>query len=118
MGIAIPGSIGAKLARPNDTVICITGDGGAIMNSAELETAKRLGLKFIIIVLRDSMLKLEVQQMNKKFGESFGVTFENPDFVHLAKSFGIKGKLASSIVEFENILKESLDEMVLIEVEM
>jgi acetolactate synthase I/II/III large subunit len=118
MGIAIPGSIGAKLARPNDTVICITGDGGAIMNIAELETAKRLGLKFIIIVLRDSMLKLEVQQMNKKFGESFGVTFENPDFVHLAKSFGIKGKLASSIVEFENILKESLDEMVLIEVEM
>ena len=78
MGIAIPGSIGAKLACPNDPVICITGDGGALMNFAEIETAKRLGLSFTIIVLNNSMLKLEVQQMDKLFGESYGVTFENP----------------------------------------
>ncbi|MFL6557111.1 MAG: acetolactate synthase large subunit, partial [Bacillus sp. (in: firmicutes)] len=73
MGIAIPGSIGAKFACPNDPVICITGDGGALMNFAEIETARRLGLSFIIIVLNDSMLKLEVQQMNKMFGENYGV---------------------------------------------
>ena len=91
MGIAIPGSIGAKLACPNDPIICITGDGGALMNFAEIETAKRLGLSFIIIVLNDSMLKLEVQQMQKLFGDSYGVTFQNPDFVQLAASFGIKG---------------------------
>jgi acetolactate synthase-1/2/3 large subunit len=119
MGIAIPGAIGANLACPNDPVICITGDGGALMNFAEIETAKRLGLSFIIIVLNDSMLKLEVQQMNKMFGESYGVTFQNPDFVQLAASFGIKGIRASSLVEFENILKEellSVDEIVLIDV--
>ena len=75
MGIAIPGSIGAKLACPHDPVICITGDGGALMNFAEIETAKRLGLSFVIIVINDSMLKLEVQQMTKLFGESYGVTF-------------------------------------------
>jgi acetolactate synthase I/II/III large subunit len=116
MGIAIPGSIGAKLACPNETVICITGDGGSLMNFAEVETAKRLGLNFIIIVLKDSMLKLEVQQMNKKFGESFGVTFDNPNFVKLAESFGIKGKRANNLVDFENIFKETLKEIVLIEV--
>jgi acetolactate synthase-1/2/3 large subunit len=119
MGIAIPGAIGANLACPNDPVICITGDGGALMNFAEIETAKRLGLSFIIIVLNDSMLKLEVQQMNKMFGENYGVTFQNPDFVQLAASFGIKGIRASSLVEFENILKEelhSVDEIVLIDV--
>ncbi|WP_260620723.1 thiamine pyrophosphate-dependent enzyme [Priestia aryabhattai] len=44
MGIALPGSIGAKLSCPNDSVICITGDGGVLMNFAELETAKRLHL--------------------------------------------------------------------------
>ena len=121
MGIAIPGSIGAKLACPNDPVLCITGDGGALMNFAEIETAKRLGLSFIIIVLNDSMLKLEVQQMNKLFGESYGVTFQNPDFVQLAASFGIKGTQASNLEEFETVLKETLqtlDEIVLIEVVM
>jgi thiamine pyrophosphate-dependent acetolactate synthase large subunit-like protein len=47
----------AKLACPNDPVICITGDGGFLMNAAELETANRFGLSFIVIVLNDSMLK-------------------------------------------------------------
>jgi acetolactate synthase-1/2/3 large subunit len=121
MGIAISGAIGAKLACPDDDVICITGDGGALMNFAELETAKRLGLSFLIIVLNDSMLKLEVQQMNKMFGENYGVTFQNPDFVTLAASFGIKGIRASTLGEFENILKEELqplEEIVVIEVAM
>ncbi|AGK54007.1 acetolactate synthase large subunit [Bacillus sp. 1NLA3E] len=119
MGIALPGSIGAKLACPNDPVICITGDGGALMNFAEIETAKRLGLALIIIVLNDSMLKLEVQQMNKMFGTNYGVTFQNPDFVQLAASFGIKGVRISDLRDFENVLKEklqTLEEIVLIEI--
>ena len=121
MGIAIPGSIGAKLACPKDPVICITGDGGALMNFAEIETAKRLGLSFVIIVINDSMLKLEVQQMIKQFGENYGLSFHNPNFVQLAASFGIKGKQAGNLTEFETILKETLhtlDEIVLIEVVM
>ena len=119
MGIAIPGAIGAKLACPDDLVICITGDGGALMNFAEIETAKRLGLSFIIIVLNDSMFKLEVQQMDKKFGETYGVTFQNPNFVQLAASFGIKGMRASTLDEFENIFNEAMQsdgEIFLIEV--
>jgi acetolactate synthase I/II/III large subunit len=119
MGIAIPGSIGAKLAFPHDPVICITGDGGALMNFAEIETAKRLGLSFVIIVLNDRMLKLEVQQMNEKFGTNYGVTFQNPDFVDLANSYGIKGKRAENLADFEHILSEtlqSLEEIILIDV--
>ena len=118
---SIPGSIGAKLACPHDPVVCITGDGGALMNFAEIETAKRLGLSFIIIVLNDSKLKLEVQQMNKLFGDSYGVTFQNPDFVQLAASFGIKSTQARNLDEFESVLKENLqtlDDIVLIEVVM
>lgn len=119
MGIALPGAVGAKLACPGDPVICITGDGGALMNFAEIETAKRLGLSFIILVLNDSMLKLEVQQMNKHFGSSYGVTFQNPDYVQLAASFGIEGIRAGNLVEFEIILTEkftSLEGIVLIDV--
>ena len=88
------------------------------MNFAEIETAKRLGLSFIIIVLNDSMLKLEAQQMTKLFGESNGVTFQNPDFTQLAVSFGIKGVLARNTSEFETIIKEAQEtsnEIVLIE---
>lgn len=108
MGIAIPGCIGAKLACPDSTVIAITGDGGALMNFAEIETAARLGLSFLIIVINDSMLKLEVKQMEKKFGESYGTTFQNPDFAKLAESFGIRGLRAATMEEFENALKDFL----------
>jgi acetolactate synthase I/II/III large subunit len=89
------------------------------MNFAEIETAKRFGLSFIMIVVNDSMLKLEVQQMNKKFGESHGVTFQNPDFVQLAASFGVKGMRANNLGDFENILQDalkSLEEIFLIDV--
>ncbi|MDP4083209.1 MAG: acetolactate synthase large subunit [Bacillota bacterium] len=109
MGIAIPGAIGAKLASPEKKVICITGDGGALMNIAELETAKRLGLSFVIILLNDEMLKLEVDMMNQKFGESFGVSFTNPNFLELAESFKIKGARPKNIYEFESILQHGMN---------
>lgn len=120
MGIAVPGAIGAKLACPDDPVICITGDGGALMNISELETAKRLGLSFIIIVLNNTTLKLEEQMMQDKFGNSFGTSFGNPDFVKLAESFGIKGVRPNNLIEFEQLLKDALDqshELTLIDVQ-
>ncbi|MDR7077343.1 acetolactate synthase-1/2/3 large subunit [Neobacillus niacini] len=109
MGIAVPGSIGAKLACPDAPVICITGDGGALMNISELETAKRLGLSFIIILLNDSTLKLEKQMMQQKFANSYGTSFENPDFVQLAESFGINGVRPKDLHEFEQVLDGALN---------
>ncbi|MCM3124798.1 MULTISPECIES: acetolactate synthase large subunit [unclassified Mesobacillus] len=108
MGIALPGSIGAKLAAPNKNVICITGDGGLLMNVAEIETAKRLGLAFVIICLNDSMLKIEKQMMEKQFGHSYGVNFSNPDFVQLAGSFGIKGVRVNNLIELDNLLAHEI----------
>jgi acetolactate synthase-1/2/3 large subunit len=110
MGIALPGSIGAKLASPDDPVICITGDGGALMNISELETAKRLGLSFTIIVLNNSTLELEEQMMQEKFNHSFGTAFGNPDFVQLAESFGIKGVRPNHIEDFERMLRDALNQ--------
>ncbi len=121
MGIALPGSIGAKLACHDAPVICITGDGGALMNISELETAKRLGLSLIIIVLNDSTLKLEEQMMQEKFSTSFGTAFGNPDFVQLAESFGIKGVRPKQLNEFEEVLENALkqhNEITLIDIQM
>ncbi|MBS4177942.1 acetolactate synthase large subunit [Lederbergia citrea] len=109
MGIAIPGAIGAKLARPNNPVICISGDGGALMTFSEIETATRLGLSLIIIVLNNHVLELERQMMNKKFYKSFGVKFGNPDFALLAESFGVKGVRPQTLEEFEVLLKQELE---------
>ncbi len=89
------------------------------MNFAEIETAKRLGLSMIIIVLNNHVLELERQMMDKRFGHSYGVAFGNPDFVMLAESFGIKGVRPQTLGEFEEILKAELfsqSEIVLIEV--
>lgn len=119
MGIALPGSIGATLACPDAPVICITGDGGALMNISELETAKRLGLSFVVIVLNNFSLKLEEQMMQEKFGHCFGTAFGNPDFVRLAESFGIKGVRPNQLKEFEQELKDALaqpNEITLIDV--
>jgi acetolactate synthase I/II/III large subunit len=110
MGIALPGSIGAKLASPNAPVICLTGDGGALMNISEIETAKRLGLAIAIIILNNSCLQLEVEMMQEKFGTSFGTAFGNPDFVQLAASFGIKGVRPHSLEEFEKLLIEAINQ--------
>ncbi|MCC3359038.1 acetolactate synthase large subunit [Bacillus sp. REN16] len=121
MGIAIPGSIGAKLACPDAPVICVTGDGGALMNISELETAKRLGLSIIVIVLNNSTLKLEKQMMEAKFGNSFGDGFGNPDFLKLAESFGVKGVRPAQLNEFDLVLSEALtsnNELTLIDIQM
>lgn len=118
MGIAVPGAIGAKLACPDDPVVCITGDGGFMMNMAEIETAKRLGLSFVIVVFRDEMLALEYQTMNKKHQTSYGTTYTDPDFIKLAESFGVKGLKVSDISELEPILNQALNEggIVLVEI--
>ncbi|MEH7224100.1 acetolactate synthase large subunit [Bacillus sp. JJ1566] len=122
MGIAIPGAIGAKLACPDAPVICITGDGGALMNISELETAKRLGLAIIVIILNNMSLKLEEQMMEEKFyGNSYGAQFGNPDFSKLAESFGAKGLRPIQLSDFDQVLKYALtneNELTMIDIQM
>ena len=63
MGFGIPSAIGAKLCRPDRPVVCVTGDGGFLMNCGELMTARRLGINVVVVVLCDRNLSLiEVKQ--------------------------------------------------------
>lgn len=118
MGIAVPGAIGAKLASPDDPVICITGDGGFLMNGVEIETAKRLGLAFTIVVLTDSKYGLIEWKLKNRSYDSFGVDFTNPDLIRFAESFGIKGMRVSQAGELEATLRKamSMNEIVLVEI--
>jgi acetolactate synthase-1/2/3 large subunit len=90
MGIAVPGAIAAKLALPERRVVAVSGDGGFLMNSQELETAVRLGLAITVLVLRDGKYGVIQHHMDSKLGRHFGVDFGNPDFVAYAQSFGMR----------------------------
>ncbi|MDH4320258.1 MAG: acetolactate synthase large subunit [Desulfobulbaceae bacterium] len=91
MGIAVPGAVAAKLTHPEQRVVAVTGDGGFLMNSQEVETAMRLGLALVILIWTDASYGLiEWKQMNG-FGRPSQVHFNNPDFVRYAESFGAKG---------------------------
>ncbi|WP_102691702.1 acetolactate synthase large subunit [Rummeliibacillus pycnus] len=120
MGIAVPGAIAAKLAHPDKPVIAITGDGGFLMNGVEIATAKRLGLAFVIVIFHDSKYGLiEWKQLNK-FNRSNAITFEDPDFIEFAKSFGAKGVKVKHSKDLLSALEEAIksSDIVLIDVDV
>ena len=91
MGIGIPGAIAAKIVHPDRRVLTITGDGGFMMNSQEIETALRLKLAFVIMIWNDQGYGLIKWHQDRRFQRSGFVDFNNPDFVRYAESFGAKG---------------------------
>jgi len=91
MGIALPGAIAATLARPSRRVVAVAGDGGFLMNVQELETARRLGLAFVVLIFHDGGYGVIRWKQQRRFGRVSGVDFGNPDFVRLAEAFGCRG---------------------------
>lgn len=108
MGIAIPGAIAAKLVHPDRKIVAVTGDGGFMMNCQELETALRLGTPFVTIIFNDGGYGLIEWKQHNYYGESAFIKFNNPDFVALAKSFGLKGYRVTSTEDFIPTLKDAL----------
>lgn len=117
MGIAVPGGVAADMAV-DANVVAATGDGGFMMNAAEIETAKRLGLGFTILLFNDNDYGLISKKQIESTSESFGTRLTNPDFKTLAESFGINGYRPESWDELEDLLKSVVpsDEMDLVEV--
>ncbi|MEA5464205.1 acetolactate synthase large subunit [Leptothoe sp. PORK10 BA2] len=109
MGIAIPGAIAAKLVNPQRKVVAVTGDGGFMMNCQELETALRLGTPFVTIIFNDGGYGLIEWKQQNYYGESAFIKFSNPDFVALAKSFGLEGYRVTSTEDFIPTLKTALE---------
>lgn len=108
MGISLPGAIAAKLVYPDRKIVSVCGDGAFLMNSQELETARRLGLAFVVLIFNDSKFgMIEWKQMNY-FGKAFGTEFTNPDFVKYAESFGCVGMRVSRAEDLLPMLKKAL----------
>jgi acetolactate synthase-1/2/3 large subunit len=108
MGMAVPGAVAAKLLFPNRRVIAVTGDGGFLMNSQELETAVRLQLPMVILVWRDDGYGVIRSKQMVRFGRTSSVDFGNPDLVGYANSFGARGVRVTEPLELRPILAQAL----------
>lgn len=91
MGMAVPGAVAAKLVYPNRRVVAVTGDGGFLMNSQELETATRLKTPFVVFVFNDQSYGLIRWKQMLQFGRPTFIDFNNPDIIKYAESFGANG---------------------------
>lgn len=108
MGMSLPGAIAAKLLYPERRVVAVTGDGGFLMNSQELETAVRLHLPLVILVWRDDGYGVIRWKQMVRFGRTSSVDFGNPEFVAYASSFGAVGYRVTDPSELRPILAEAL----------
>lgn len=118
MGMALPGGIAAALFDPARQVVAAMGDGGFLMNSQELETAKRLGVGFTALVLNDFDYGLISWKQEMSHERSVSTRIDNPDFKQYAESFGIRGYCPENLGELREGLREAVtsNELCVVEV--
>jgi len=96
MGAGLPSAMMAAMLHPQRRVLAVCGDGGFMMSSQELETAVRLGLNLVVLILQDDAYgMIRWKQAVDGFAD-FGMSFGNPDFVALAQAYGIRGTRVES----------------------
>jgi acetolactate synthase I/II/III large subunit len=91
MGAGLPSAIAAKCINPDKRVLAVCGDGGFMMNSQELETAVRLKLDLVVLIIEDFAYGMIRWKQAVDHFADFGMTFGNPDFVAYAHSYGAHG---------------------------
>jgi len=99
MGAGLPSAIAAKLLNPKRRVMALCGDGGFMMNSQEMETAVRLKLDLVVVIVEDSAYGMIRWKQAVDHFPDFGMTFGNPDFVAYARSYGGHGHRIASAAE-------------------
>ena len=108
MGFGLPSAIGASIAKPEKTVVCICGDGSLQMNIGELSVCRDYGLNLKILVFNNGYLGMVRQLQEKNFSSRYSQTkISNPDFVKLADSFSIKGINVNCAGEIDNAFEKA-----------
>lgn len=91
MGAGLPSAMMAAMLHPERRVLAVCGDGGFMMNSQEMETAVRLGLNLVVLVLNDAAYGMIRWKQAVDGFPDYGMRFGNPDFVRYAQAYGAKG---------------------------
>jgi acetolactate synthase-1/2/3 large subunit len=119
LGFGFPTSLGVKAAHPNRSVVAVTGDGGFMFGMQELATAAQYKLAVVIVLFNNRSFGNVLRDQQQQYGgRIIGAEFQNPDFVRLAESFGVRALRVRSPAELEPALERALglDEPTLIEV--
>jgi acetolactate synthase-1/2/3 large subunit len=109
MGMPLPGAIGAALVANGRRILGIAGDGDFLMNVQEMETAKRLGSDITMLVWEDGGYGLISWKQEDHFGSHTDLEFGNPDWLHLAESFGWHGQYVNNARDLRGALQNALD---------
>jgi acetolactate synthase I/II/III large subunit len=118
LGFEVPTALGVKVARPERSVVCITGDGGFMYNSQELSTAAREKINVVIVLFNDEAYGNVARDLDESWGGSHGAAVTNPDFLKLADAYGVVGMRAAKPTDVGQLVRKAvtLDRPVLIEV--
>ncbi|MBZ2200377.1 acetolactate synthase AlsS [Lentilactobacillus hilgardii] len=107
LGVSLPWAIAAKLVRPNEKVVSVSGDGGFLYSGQELETAVRLNLNIVQLIWNDGYYDMVKFQEEAKYGRYAGVEFGPVDYVKYAESFGATGLRVSDPTELGKTLDQA-----------
>ena len=105
MGAGLPSAMMAAMLYPQRRVLAVCGDGGFMMNSQELETAVRLGLNLVVLILNDSAYGMIRWKQAVDGFEDYGMRFGNPDFVRYAAAYGAKGARLTAVEQLVPMLE-------------
>jgi acetolactate synthase-1/2/3 large subunit len=109
LGYAWPTALGAKVAQPDKAVVALSGDGGFLFNSQELESAVQHGINAVVVVFNDNAYGNVLRdQMNRFNGRTIGAELHNPDFVKLAEAYGARGVRVNGPEELESSIREAI----------
>ncbi len=107
MGAGLPSAMMASLLYPDRRVLAVCGDGGFMMNSQEIETAVRLGLNLVVLIIEDNAYGMIRWKQAVDNFEDYGLTFGNPDFVKYAEAYGARGSRVESTESFVDVLEKA-----------
>jgi acetolactate synthase-1/2/3 large subunit len=107
MGAGLPSAMMAALLYPRRRVLAVCGDGGFMMNSQELETAVRLKLDLVVLILEDGGYGMIRWKQQASGFADFGLSFANPDFVTYAQAYGARGWRVQAADDLTRVLEEA-----------
>ena len=110
MGAGLPSALACAIMYPKKRIMAVCGDGGFMMNSQEMETAVRLKLNLVVLIINDSAYGMIKWKQAGQELPDYGLDFGNPDFVKYAESYGAKGHRINKTEELEKVLNSCYEE--------
>ena len=118
LGYALPTAIGAKVARPDNPVLCVSGDGGFGYHTPELSTMVKYGINVVTVLFNDNSYGNVARDLDMDFGGQYEVDLHNPDYMELAAAYGLEGMKCDDHAQLSRYVADAvqMDKPVLIEV--